>query len=127
MAPTRVLILGATGGCGKHALSNLLDRGVQCVAVVRSEDRLPAACRGKSNLDVVVVPEGHLSMDDGAFAALVDGADAVVSVLGHNLTFKGMYGPPKRLCADTVSRVVAVASGRATPLKLIVVSTEGVD
>ena len=38
MAPTRVLILGATGGCGKHALSNLLDRGVQCVAVVRSEE-----------------------------------------------------------------------------------------
>tara|TARA_B100000683_G_scaffold39873_1_gene35216 strand:- start:293 stop:847 length:555 start_codon:yes stop_codon:yes gene_type:complete len=66
-------------------------------------------------------------MDDGAFSALIDGADAVVSVLGHNITFKGMYGPPKRLCADTVSRVVAVASGRATPLKLIVVSTEGVD
>mmetsp|Transcript_23960 Transcript_23960/g.62481 ORF Transcript_23960/g.62481 Transcript_23960/m.62481 type:complete len:247 (-) Transcript_23960:144-884(-) len=127
MAPTRVLIFGATGGCGKHALSNLLDRGVQCVAVVRSEDRLPAGCKGKSNLDVVVVPEGHLSMDDGAFSALIDGADAVVSVLGHNITFKGLYGPPKRLCADTVSRVVAVASGRATPLKLIVVSTEGVD
>ena len=127
MAPTRVLIFGATGGCGKHALSNLLDRGVQCVAVVRSEDRLPAGCRGKSNLDVVVVPEGHLAMDDGAFSALIDGADAVVSVLGHNLTFKGMYGQPRRLCADTVSRVIAVASGRATPLKLIVVSTEGVD
>ena len=90
MAPTRVLIFGATGGCGKHALSNLLDRGVQCVAVVRSEGRLPAACRGKSNLDVVVVPDGALGMDDGAFAALVDGADAVVSVLGHNMTFKGM-------------------------------------
>ena len=77
MAPTRVLIFGATGGCGKHALSNLLDRGVQCVAVVRSEERLPAGCKGKSNLDIVVVPDGHLSMDDGAFAALVDGADAV--------------------------------------------------
>mgnify|MGYP001383700369 CR=1 FL=1 len=42
------------------------------MAVVRSEDRLPAGCKGKSNLDVVVVPGGHLAMDDGAFAALVD-------------------------------------------------------
>ena len=71
------------------------------MAVVRSEDRLPAGCKGKSNLDVVVVPEGHLAMDDGAFSALVDGADAVVSVLGHNLTFKGMYGQPPVDCAPT--------------------------
>ena len=48
------------------------------------------------------MPEGHLAMDDGAFSALVDGADAVVSVLGHNITFKGMYGQPRGLCADTV-------------------------
>ena len=115
MAPTRVLIFGATGGCGKHALSNLLDRGVQCVAVVRSEDRLPAGCKGKSNLDIVVVPDGHLSMDDGAFAALVDGADAVVSVLGHNMTFKGMYGQPRRLCADLRANPSFTAPSRRPP------------
>ena len=42
---------------------------------------------------MVVVPEGHLAMDDGAFSALVDGADAVVSVLGHNSDVQGHVRP----------------------------------
>jgi nucleoside-diphosphate-sugar epimerase len=131
MAPQRVLILGITGGCGEHALSQLLDRGVQCVAVVPSEDCLPAACRGKrSHADGIlvaeVVPEGHLALNNGAFSALVEGVDAVVSVIGAQSALK-LCGQPRRLAADTVERIVAAAAGRATPLKLIIASTDRVD
>lgn len=126
MAPN-VLVLGATGGCGSQALTRLLDCGCQCTVVVRSAERLPAEARGKSNLKVIQSPGGHLEMDAGEFSALARGADAVVSALGHNLNLSGVYGPPRQLCADTVRRAADAARGRETPLKLIVVSTEGVD
>jgi len=35
----KVLLLGATGGIGGHALLQLLDRGVHVTAIVRSESR----------------------------------------------------------------------------------------
>lgn len=126
MAPS-VLILGATGGCGSQALTRLLDRGCPCVVVVRSVERLPAQAKGKKNLEVITSPGGHLEMKAEAFSELVRSVDAVVSALGHNMTFKGVYGQPRRLCADTVQRVVGLAKGRSKPLKLVVVSTEGVD
>ena len=55
--------------------------------------------------------------------------DAVVSSLGHNLTFKGMYFPPRMLCVDSVRLICDAARQLAppTPLRLVVVSTEGVD
>ena len=58
-----MLILGATGGCGKKALAELLGReGVAVTAVVRSESRLPQDLVGNDKLSVVVAPDGHLAL-----------------------------------------------------------------
>ena len=57
------------------------------------------------------------------------GCDAVISALGHNLTLRGMYGAPRKLCTDTVSQLCRVAEmlQPPRPLRLIAISTEGVD
>ena len=57
------------------------------------------------------------------------GCDAVISALGHNLTLRGMYGAPRKLCTDTVSQICRVAETLqpARPIRLIAISTEGVD
>ena len=57
------------------------------------------------------------------------GCDAVISALGHNLTLRGMYGAPRKLCTDTVSQLCRVAEmlQPARPIRLIAISTEGVD
>ena len=71
----------------------------QVTVIVRSADRLPAAAKGHTNLKVVVAPEGHLALRVDEFAAHLRGADAVVSSLGHNLTFKGHILPSSQaLC-----------------------------
>ena len=55
--------MGATGGCGKKALAELLAReGVAVTAVVRSESRLPPDLVGNDKLSVVVAPDGHLAL-----------------------------------------------------------------
>ena len=61
----QVLILGATGGCGRKALAELLSRGgVAVTAVVRSESRLPPELVGHENLSVIVAPDGHLALSE---------------------------------------------------------------
>ena len=108
----------------------LLSKGVTAVtAIVRSADRLPAGATGHKLLTVVVVPEGHLTLSDEAMAGHMRGCDAVISALGHNLTLRGMYGAPRKLCTDTVSQLCRVAEmlQPARPIRLIAISTEGVD
>ena len=128
MPTPRVLLLGATGGCGSQALVRLLARQVPVIAIVRSDSRLPAAAKGHALLTVVVAPAGHLALGDAALAEHMRGVDVVVSCLGHNLSFKGMYGAPRMLCVETCRRVCDVARlmRPPSPIRLIVVSTEGV-
>ena len=124
--PPRVLVLGATGGCGGPAVGRLLERGAAVTAVVRSAGRLPPAVRGHPRLRVVEAPGGHLGLDLREHLA---GVQAVVSSLGHKLTPRGIWGPPWRLCRDTVRQVAAACrdlEAPGAPVRLIVVSTEGV-
>ena len=68
----QVLILGATGGCGRKALAELLSRGgVAVTAVVRSESRLPPDLIGHDNLSVIVAPDGHLALSESNITHLL--------------------------------------------------------
>ncbi len=123
---TKVLIFGATGGIGSHALVRLLDSGVAVTAIVRDESRLPAAAKGHAQLSVVVARDGHLNME---LEPYVRGCSAIVSCVGHPLSRKGIWGEPKRLCVDTTRKVCEAvrALSPAAPMKYIVINTEGVD
>ena len=125
----KVLLLGATGGCGSPALIKLLSKRAAVTAIVRSADRLPAEARGHELLTVVVLPDGHLVLSDTEMAEHMRGCDAVISSLGHNLTLWGMYGTPRKLCTDTVRQLCRVAEllQPMNPIRLIAISTEGVD
>ena len=69
------LVLGATGGTGKHFVTQALEDGHRVRALVRTPEKLPA---GSENLEVV---QG--SITDGIDTdKLVAGVDYVVSMLG---------------------------------------------
>ena len=133
----KVLLLGATGGIGRHALARLLEHGVETTVIVRSADRLlvhdtcttARRAAGDQLLTVVVEPRGHLALDAAAWQEHVRGCDAVISCLGHNLSFRGIWGAPRRLCAETTRVVCEAVRALAppAPVKYIVVNTEGVD
>lgn len=121
----KALILGATGGIGKHVLTRLLEREVTVTVIVRSASRLPESARENSSLFIVEMPDGHLKMD---LSEHIRGCDAVISCLGHNLTFKGMFQHPRKLCTDTSKQVCEVIRALAPKqrIKYIVCSTEGI-
>lgn len=82
-----VTVFGATGGVGAQVVDQLRSRGHQVTAYVRNPAKVPA----KWGNDVTVV-SGELS-DASAIERAVQGADAVVSALGPNLSRKAVGLP----------------------------------
>ena len=92
-----VLVLGATGRVGSAATRALLRRGHDVRAVVRSKDSIPvdltSYLRDDAAAAVLTAVEANvLDLGVEGMADAVRGCDAVVSCLGHRLTFDGVYG-----------------------------------
>lgn len=122
-----VLLLGGTGRTGGRVLEQLLDRGVEVRAIVRSADRLPAAVVGRPGLTVVEADVSSLSPSE--LRERVRGCDAVISCLGHNITAQGMFGRPRDLVARAVERVhdAIVALKPPAPVKVVLMSSVSVN
>jgi nucleoside-diphosphate-sugar epimerase len=122
-----VLLLGGTGRTGQRVLQQLLGRGVAVRAMVRSATRLPAGAAGDPNLEVI---EASLSsLDDQAWQRHLRGCHAVVSCLGHVLSVRGIWGPPRQLVTRaTASLCRGIEALRpAAPVKLVLMSSVSVN
>ena len=120
-----VLVAGATGATGRLLVEELLKRGILVKAVVRTPAKLPGSISRHPNLTVI---QGEIHrMTDDELAAHVSDCRAVASCLGHNLSFKGMFGPPHRLVAGSVRRLCAavVANRPDTPVRFVLMNTTG--
>lgn len=82
MAVRRILVLGATGGTGRHVVEQALPADLEVTALVRDADKLPAPDR---RLRVV---SGDIRTDSPTVRAAFEGQDAVVSALGVGKSFK---------------------------------------
>ena len=121
----RALVVGASGATGKLLVSELLQRNVELVSVVRASSSLKGSVGRHPNYCEVIADIAQ--MTDQALASHLDGCSVVVSCLGHNLTVKGMFGEPRRLVTDTI-RKVANAIDRLAPsekVKVILMNTTG--
>lgn len=126
MSAKTILVLGATGATGRRLVAELLARGHRVRAIVRSSSRLPAELRGHPQLQVI---EGSaLDLGEAALARALAGCDAAASCLGHNLSLRGMFGPPRRLVTDSVARVCsALAQSRPErPVRVVLMCSAGV-
>ena len=120
-----VLVVGASGATGRRAVEQLLRRGLEVRIIVRSIDSLPPNFISDENLSVVEASISALS--DVELARHASDCDMLVSCLGHNLSFAGIFGSPRRLVTDATRRLcdVAKANGRAKPVKFVLMNTTG--
>mmetsp|Transcript_2677 Transcript_2677/g.4797 ORF Transcript_2677/g.4797 Transcript_2677/m.4797 type:complete len:269 (-) Transcript_2677:111-917(-) len=108
---TTTLVVGATGATGRHVVRQLLDQGHTVRAVVRSEQRMIDSLRAISGnkkeefANLAVTEASFLDLSDDEVLKLVHGCDAVVSCLGHNMTFSGMYGKPRKLVTQAARKL----------------------
>lgn len=131
MKTTTTLVLGATGATGKWVVKLLLDQGHSVKVVVRSKERLMAALKEINNGEAIdenklsITEDSLLDMTNSNLQAQVQGCDAVVSCLGHNLNFSGLWGRKgRRLVTDVVKRVTKMAAD--SQAKFILMGSDGV-
>ena len=121
-----VLLVGATGRTGRRVLQQLLGRGARVRAIVRPGRALPPDVAGHPGL--AVIEASLLSLPDDELRRHLVGCDAVVSCLGHVLSFEGVFGPPRDLVTQATMRLCRGIETLepATPVKLVLMSSVSV-
>jgi nucleoside-diphosphate-sugar epimerase len=120
-----ILIAGATGATGRLLAEELLNRGHKIKVIVRAPDRLPDRVRNDKNC--MVIQASLLDLSDEELTGYVQDCQAITSCLGHNLTWKGIYGHPRRLVTEATRRFCEsiLASKPEKTIKFILMNTTG--
>jgi NAD(P)H-binding len=128
---TTTLVIGATGATGKHVVQTLLNRGQNVRVIVRSKERMQSLLKCGDDVG------NRLDITEASFSSLTDqqvrdhvqGCQAVVSCLGHNMTLRGIWGKPRRLVTDAVRRLTSAirqTTNGNTATKFILMGSDGV-
>lgn len=121
----KVLVVGGTGATGRLLIKQLLKSGTSVITIVRSPEKLPKDLKNNKNL--TVVSGTVLNLTDKDINKYMSDCDAVISCLGHNLSFKGMYGKPLKLVTSSIKRLCSAISTNESSksVKVILMNTAG--
>lgn len=120
-----VLVAGASGATGRHVVEQLLIQKYKVKVIVRSPEKLPETWRSNSNLEIISA--SILELSNQEMKEHSKGCQAIVSCLGHNLTWKGIYGHPRKLVTDATRRLsdAVKANNPEQPVRFILMNTTG--
>jgi hypothetical protein len=92
---------------------------------VRSPESLPIELAPRDGL--TLIRASLLDLGDADLIEQVRGCSAVASCLGHNLSFRGVFGPPRRLVTDATRRLcTAIRRAQSEdPIKYVLMNTAG--
>lgn len=114
MTTQRLLVLGATGGTGRHVVTCAVARGLEVSVLCRDPARLTPPSGG------LRIFTGDITTDAAALAAAMHGQDAVICALGVGTSFTS-----HALITRSIPRILA-AMHDAGVKRLIVTSAFGV-
>lgn len=118
-----ILVVGANGASGIRLVQELLNREQHVRIIVRSPEKLPETIKNHERLSVISA--SVLELSDEEMQQHVTGCSAVASCLGHNISFKGLFGKPRRLVTDATRRLCTAikASKSETSTKYVLMNT----
>ncbi|MCH9660096.1 MAG: SDR family oxidoreductase [Bacteroidetes bacterium] len=121
----KVLIVGASGATGRQLVDQLLTIGHDVKVVVRSTHSVKESWKDNDSVQIIIA--SILELSDEKMKNYVFDCDAVASCLGHNLTWKGIYGHPKKLVTEATQRLCdAIKTNRPKrPIKFVLMNTSG--
>merc|ERR1712124_50472 len=103
------MVVGATGMTGRFVVEYLLNNSHKVKAIVRSPEKLTEAIRGHPNLTLIHATLLDLSDDD--MQRHLQDCDTIFSCLGHVMSLRGIFFPPRDLCAQAVRRLCNASTG----------------
>jgi nucleoside-diphosphate-sugar epimerase len=119
------LVTGASGETGKHLVEQLLKSKQKVKVIVRSTEKLPESWQNHDLLTIIQANILDISVDK--MAEYVQDCDAVTSCLGHNMSWKGIYGKPRKLVTNAVKLLCEAITKNAPnkPIKFVLMNTTG--
>jgi len=119
------LVVGASGATGRLLVEQLLDRGQHVKVIVRSPDKLPESLSDHDHLSVICA--SVLDLSDAEMAQHLNGCEAVASCLGHNLSWQGIFGHPRRLVTDATRQLCNAIKANKSEMstKFVLMNTTG--
>ena len=117
----RTLVLGASGATGKLVVLKLIERNITVKALIRNSAVLPQEFLNNSKVEII---KGNINdYTVNQVAELINDCDAIISCLGHNITFKGIFGKPQKLVYNTIRKIEESIKTCGKNYKLILMST----
>jgi len=120
-----VLVVGASGATGSKLVEQLLLQDHNVKIIVRAPEKLPDSWKTNENLQIITA--SVLDLSDAEMREIVKDCNAVASCLGHNLTWKGVYGKPRKLVTDATQRLCSTIKYNKPqhPIKFVLMNTTG--
>ena len=120
----KILIVGSTGATGRLLVNQLLSKGHEVKAFARNNTKFSTEIINHKKFDVIGT--SVLDMSEEELENHTKECDAIVSTLGHNLSFKGMFGNPRQLVTDSIKKLCKVSENtKNKPVKIILMNTVG--
>jgi nucleoside-diphosphate-sugar epimerase len=117
----KALVLGASGATGKLVVQHLLNKHIQVRVVVRESAIIPIQISDNKNIEVI---KGNINdFEIAKIKDLVKDCESVICCLGHNISFKGILGPPHKLVYNTVVKIIEALQSKELKPKFILMST----
>jgi putative NADH-flavin reductase len=118
----KVLVLGATGATGRLVVKKLIDSNVETKIVVRDIKKVSKDILNNKLFECVF---GNISeFKKEKYLDLILDCDAMISCLGHNITFRGMFGKPRMLVTNSIRNICeAIETNKKNKVKVILMNT----
>jgi nucleoside-diphosphate-sugar epimerase len=122
----KTLVVGASGATGKHLVENLLRMGKPVKIIVRPTSNIPATWERNENVTIIRSQLDDINVEK--MHEYLSDCDSAASCLGHNLNFKGIYGKPRKLVANTVKLICDAFERKESnsPMRFILMNTTAV-
>jgi hypothetical protein len=119
------LVVGASGATGKQLVDQLLGMGQNVKVIVRSTGKIPDTWTNNDKVSIIKDSITKISADE--MANYIKDCHAAASCLGHNLTWNGIYGKPRKLVTNTVQLLCDAIkiNSPEQPVKFVLMNTAG--
>ena len=117
----KALVLGASGATGKLVVQQLVKKNIKVRAVVRESAIIPGQISNDKSVEII---KGNINdFEIAKIKELVKDCDSVICCLGHNISLKGILGPPHKLVSNTVEKILEALQSGNQNSKFVLMST----
>jgi len=117
------LVLGATGATGKQLVEQLLSMGQKVKLIVRPTGKIADTWMNNDKISIIKASISEISVSE--MSDYLNDCQSVASCLGHNITFKGIFGKPRNLVADAIKLICMAIQNNSPekPIKFVLMNT----